>query len=99
MWMTVLEWSGKENYKQKTISCRHEELPSFSQQSRIYVTLLTAHRILIGTAVVFFFGFARWELRNYSNSGDLWTLFCIILYLAVSASFGIYLKTLKHWLK
>ncbi|MDP6180243.1 MAG: hypothetical protein QGG48_10160 [Desulfatiglandales bacterium] len=51
------------------------------------MTSLTAHRILIGTAVVFFFGFA------------LWALFRIILYLAVSVSFGIYLKTLKHWLK
>ena len=63
------------------------------------MTLLTAHRILIGTAVVFFFGFALWELRNYSDSSDLWALFRTILYLAVSVGFGVYLKTLKYWLK
>ena len=63
------------------------------------MTLLTAHRILISTAVVFFFGFALWELRNYFDTGNLWATFRSALYLAASIGFGIYLKSLKHWYK
>jgi len=63
------------------------------------MTLLTAHRILISTAVVFFFGFALWELRNYFDAGNLWAISRSILYLLVSVGFGVYLKSLKRWLK
>ncbi len=63
------------------------------------MTLLTAHRILISTAVVFFFGFALWELRNYFDTGNLWAISRSILYLLVSVGFGVYLKLLKRWLK
>ena len=63
------------------------------------MTLLTAHRILISTAVVFFFGFALWELRNYFDTGNLWAISRSILYLLVSVGFGVYLKSLKRWLK
>lgn len=63
------------------------------------MSLLTAHKILISTAVVFFFGFALWELRNYFSTENLWTLFRGVLYFLVSVGFGLYLKSLKHWLK
>ncbi|MBI4523137.1 MAG: hypothetical protein HY695_04905 [Deltaproteobacteria bacterium] len=63
------------------------------------MTLLTAHRILISTAVVFFFGFSLWELRNFLNTGDLWASFRGCLYLLVSLGFAIYLKSLKRWVK
>ncbi|MCZ6623821.1 MAG: hypothetical protein O7B35_06255 [Deltaproteobacteria bacterium] len=63
------------------------------------MTLLTAHKILISTAVVFFFGFALWELRNYFDTGNLWAISRSILYLLVSVGFGVYLKSLKRWLK
>ena len=63
------------------------------------MTLLTAHKILISTAVVFFFGFALWELRNYIDTGNLWATFRSVLYLLVSIGFGIYLKSLKYWYK
>ena len=63
------------------------------------MTLLTAHRILISTAVVFFFGFSLWELRNYFDTGSLWASLRSLLYLLVSAGFGIYLRSLKRWLK
>ena len=59
--------------------------------------LLTAHRILISTAVLFFFFFALWELRNYLGAGDAWAVFRSFLYLAVCVGFGIYLKSLKKW--
>ena len=61
------------------------------------MTLLTAHRILISTAVVFFFGFALWELRNYFDSGNLWAIFRGFLYLLVAVGFGFYLRSLKYW--
>ncbi|MFB3059992.1 MAG: hypothetical protein ACE10C_01345 [Candidatus Binatia bacterium] len=63
------------------------------------MSLLTAHRILISTAIVFFFGFALWELRNYSNTGDFWAPIRALGYLVVSVGFWIYLRTLKNWLK
>ena len=63
------------------------------------MTLLTAHRILISTAVVFFFGFALWELRNYIDTGNFWEAFRSGLYLLVSAGFGVYLKSLQYWYK
>ena len=60
--------------------------------------LLTAHKILISSAVVFFIFFAFWEIRNYSN-GDGWAAWRAILYFAVGLGFGIYLKNLKRWYK
>ena len=61
------------------------------------MTLLTAHKILISTAVLFFFGFALWELRNYFDSGNLWAIFRGFLYLLVAVGFGFYLRSLKYW--
>jgi hypothetical protein len=63
------------------------------------MSLLTAHKILISTAVVFFFGFALWELAGYFRTGDIWASFRSLLYLLVSVGFGLYLRSLKHWLK
>jgi hypothetical protein len=61
--------------------------------------LLTAHKILIATAVIFFFGFALWELRNYFASDSAWALARTGLYLAVAAGFGVYLRHFGRWLK
>jgi len=63
------------------------------------MTLLTAHKILISTAVVFFFGFALWELRNYFDTGSVWAAFRSLLYLLVCLGFGVYLKTFRRWYK
>jgi len=63
------------------------------------VSLLTAHKILITTTVVFFFGFALWELRNYTQSGETWASIRAILYLLVSVGFWFYLRSLKKWVK
>jgi len=52
---------------------------------------------LISTAILFFFGFALWELRNYFDSGDLWAIFRGFLYLLVAVGFGFYLRSLKYW--
>jgi hypothetical protein len=63
------------------------------------MTLLTAHKILISTAVVFFLGFAFWELRNYYDTGNLWATFRSGLYILVALGFGLYLRSLSRWVK
>lgn len=63
------------------------------------MTLLTAHKILISTAVVFFFGFAFWEPQNYFSTGDGWAVFRAVLYLIVCIGFGLYLRSLTRWVK
>jgi hypothetical protein len=60
--------------------------------------ILTAHKILISSAVVFFVFFAFWEFRNYGN-GDIWAALRGGLYLFVALGFAVYLKNLKRWYK
>lgn len=59
--------------------------------------LITAHKILISTAVVFFLFFALWELRSYLSNGNVWAAGRSFLYLVVAAGFGVYLKSIKRW--
>ena len=61
--------------------------------------LLTAHKILISTAAVFFFFFGLWELRNYSNTADAWAVFRGVLYIGVGVGFGFYFKSLDKLYK
>jgi hypothetical protein len=49
--------------------------------------------------VVFFFGFALWEFRNYFEAGDSWAVLRGFLYMSAAIGFGAYLGTLKRWLK
>jgi hypothetical protein len=61
--------------------------------------LITAHKILIAGATVFFIFFALWEWRNYAATADGWAAFRGVLYLIVAVGFGIYLKNLKRLYK
>jgi len=61
--------------------------------------LITAHKILIGSAAVFFVFFALWELRNYSQSGEAWAAARGGLYLLVAVGMGIYLKKIGRLYK
>jgi hypothetical protein len=61
--------------------------------------LITAHKILIASATIFFVFFALWELRHYSSGGDLWTAARSALYFLVSVGLGVYLKNLRRWYK
>ena len=63
----------------------------------VIMTLLTAHRILISTAAVFFVFFSLWEVNNFLKAGNSWSLARAVIYLLVAAGFGIYLKSLKRW--
>ena len=71
------------------------------QESRFVsmIRLLTAHRILIATAVVFFVFFAFWEYRSYLQTDNGWAVFRAVLYLLVAVCFGVYFKKLKQWYK
>ena len=59
--------------------------------------LLTAHKILITTAVVFFFGFAAWEFKDYLDTENRWSMLSAAFYLLVAVGFSIYLWSLKKW--
>ena len=61
--------------------------------------LITAHKILIGSATIFFVFFGFWELNRYSNSNDTWAMARGVLYLVVALGFCYYLKNLKRWYK
>lgn len=61
--------------------------------------LITAHKILIASATIFFVFFALWEWRNYAATGQDWAAFRSGLYLLVAVGFGIYLKNLKRLYK
>jgi cell division protein FtsW (lipid II flippase) len=61
--------------------------------------LITAHKILIASATIFFVFFGLWELNRYSNSSDTWAMARGVLYLVVALGFSYYLKNLKRWYK
>jgi hypothetical protein len=55
------------------------------------VTVLTAHKILITSAVAMFVVYCAWELHNYTN-GDASALLRSILAGAAAIGLGIYLR-------
>lgn len=61
--------------------------------------LITAHKILIVSATLFFLFFASWELRRYLDAGDAWGMGRSALYFLVAVGFGIYFMNLKRWYK
>jgi hypothetical protein len=61
--------------------------------------LITAHKILIASAAVFFVFFAFWEWRNYTALGEGWAVVRAVLYLLVAVGFGIYFKNLGRLYK
>ena len=61
--------------------------------------LLTAHKILIASAALFFLFFSLWELQNYLNAADDWAVFRSVLYLLTGCGFGIYFKNLDRLYK
>ncbi|HEV8661717.1 MAG TPA: hypothetical protein VGT06_01045 [Candidatus Methylomirabilis sp.] len=57
------------------------------------MTLITAHKILIAVAIVFFFGYAVWEARN-AQPGGLWALVRSGVAMVVAVAFVLYFRTL-----
>ena len=60
------------------------------------MTLLTAHRILIGTAVVFFAFYALWEFKGARVSGAPAGYLRGAASLAAAGGLGFYFTTLKR---
>jgi hypothetical protein len=56
--------------------------------------LITAHRILIGTAVAFFVFFAISELRSYATTAASADLIGAIFGIIATVALGIYMRTL-----
>jgi hypothetical protein len=66
---------------------------------RCVVSVTTAHKILISAAVLFFFGYALWELRQYSRLGGVGALLRSGGALVVAVSFGVYLRSFVRSLR
>jgi hypothetical protein len=91
------QWSG---YGQKPSAPRLRRLrPLCLTRSEQSMKLITAHRILIASATVFFTFFALWELNRYGAYNDNWTMARGVLYFLVALGFAIYFKQLKRWYK
>jgi hypothetical protein len=55
--------------------------------------LMTAHKILIASAVVLFAFFGLFEIRSFAATGSLTDLASGVFGLAVAVGFGLYLRT------
>ena len=59
---------------------------------RCAVSIRTAHKILITTAIIFFLFYAIWEIRNYPDPGGGWALLRGMMSGAVAVGLGLYLR-------
>ena len=59
---------------------------------RCAVSIRTAHKILITTAIVFFLFYGIWEIRNYPDPGGMWALLRGIISGVAACGLGIYLR-------
>jgi hypothetical protein len=60
---------------------------------RCVVSVTTAHKILISVAVLFFFWYALWELRQYSRLGEVGALLRGVGSLIGAVGFSMYLRS------
>lgn len=56
------------------------------------MSIVTAHKILIVTAIVFFLFYAFWEILGYSGPGGAWALLRGIIALVAALALWIYLR-------
>ena len=59
--------------------------------------LITAHRILIGAAIVFFGFFAAVQLRLYVRAGGAAPLIEAVVSVVVAIALVLYYRTLSRW--
>jgi hypothetical protein len=60
------------------------------------MNLITAHRILIGSAIALFLFYGSLELQEYAATGGGTTLLQGCLSFAAAVGFGVYLRTVKR---
>jgi len=56
------------------------------------VSIRTAHKILITTAILLFLFYGIWEIRNYPDPGGRWALLRGIISGVAACGLGIYLR-------
>ena len=59
------------------------------------MSLITAHRILIGSAIALFTFYALWELQGYFSAGDAWAIARAGASGLAAAGFALYYRTIK----
>ena len=59
--------------------------------------LITAHRILIGAAIVFFVFFAAVQLRLYVHAAGIASLVEAVVSIVVAVGLVLYYRTLSRW--
>ncbi len=59
------------------------------------MSLTTAHKILIATAIVFFLFYAGFEVKRGVSGGDGWAYLRAAVSLAVAVGFARYYRTIK----
>jgi hypothetical protein len=57
---------------------------------------MTAHKILISTAAVFFVFYGGWEIVRYGRTGDAWALGRGLVALLVALALGLYFIYLRR---
>ena len=57
------------------------------------MSITTAHKVLISAAVLFFFGYALWELRQYARLGEVGALLRSAGALVGAVGFAVYLRS------
>jgi len=61
------------------------------------LSLIGFHRVLIGTAVVFCFGFAAWEAVLWRGTGGTGSLLLGLTFAALGTGLALYLSRLRHY--
>jgi hypothetical protein len=61
------------------------------------VRLITAHRILIGSGIVFFLLYAGLRIRHYVDGGPASDLVQSLVAAAVAVGLFLYYRTLRGW--
>jgi hypothetical protein len=62
------------------------------------MSLISFHRLLITTAIVFCGGFALWEFDNASAGGGAAAFVIGTVFVVLAGGLGVYLKHLKRFL-
>ena len=60
------------------------------------MSLVAFHKLLIGAAIIFCFGFAGWEIREYLNEGSVGQCLLGILFVALGIGLIVYLRRLNR---
>jgi len=61
------------------------------------VSLIAFHRVLIGSAILFCFGFAVWELMHFWVAGGTGTLVLGLVFVVLGVLLSVYLARLRRY--